>query len=74
MARIAGLNYEIGARGQIRKVTFDLRKLNDNVSSHIEDIIDLLEIEALKNEATVPGEDVFKRLDRKHGIKTKELV
>jgi hypothetical protein len=69
MTRIAGLNYDTDAKGQIYKVTFDLRKIRSDKSSYIEDIIDLIEINALKEEETVSGQEVFNRLGKKHGIR-----
>jgi hypothetical protein len=72
MARIAGLDYQTNSKGQIYKVTFDLKKIgNSEISELIDDIIDGLEAEAVRRECSeyIPLEDVFAKEDKRRGIK-----
>jgi hypothetical protein len=72
MARIAGVSFDKTSRGDIKKVTFDLSKLDDESVEIIEDAIDKIIASERRNDETVPWEQVKKELDRKHGIKRKK--
>ena len=71
MERIAGLNYETNTQGQILKVTFDFKKINnDRVAEIIEDLIDGMEAEEARMEGVYsPLSDVLERQDKKRSKK-----
>jgi len=71
MARIAGVTFDKTKSGEIRKITLDLKRLDNELQEIVEDLLDHLIIEQRKNEPTIPFEEVVKKLDRKHGIRHK---
>ncbi len=71
MAKISGVTLDKTKRGEIRKITLDLKRLDNELQEIVEDLLDHLIIEQRKNEPTVPFEEVVKKLDRKHGIRRK---
>ena len=66
MEPIAGLDYEIDAKGIYRKVIIDLKNHGDNEA--LEDFLDGLDALSTMNEPTTSWEDIKKRMDKKHGI------
>ena len=70
MERIAGLHYETNTQGQILKVAFDLKKIQDErIIEVIEDLIDGMEAEASRKEGVYsPLDEVLERQDKKRGI------
>ena len=71
MGKIAGVTLDKTKSGEIRKITLDLKRLDNELQEIVEDLLDHLTIEQRKNEPTVPFEEVVKKLDRKHGIRRK---
>lgn len=71
MERVAGLNYETDTQGQILKVTFDFRKINnERITEIIEDLIDGMEAEEARIEGVYsPLNDVLERQDKKRRVK-----
>ena len=70
MEQIAGLHYETNTQGQILKVAFDFRKIqNEKIAEIIEDLIDGMEAEASRKEGVYsPLDDVLEKQDKKRGI------
>lgn len=71
MARISGVTLDKTKSGEIRKITLDLKRLDNELQEIVEDLLDHLIIEQRKNEPTTPFEEVVKKIDRKHGIRRK---
>ena len=70
MEQIAGLHYETNTQGQILKVAFDFREIQDKkIIEIIEDLIDGMEAEASRKEDIYsPLDDVLERQDKKRRI------
>jgi hypothetical protein len=67
VGQLQGIKYTKDASGRKRYVRVDLNMYGEN--QLIEDFLDLLEIEAHKDEPTYPLSDVISELERKHGTK-----
>jgi len=67
METIAGIKYTKGLNGHKRYVRVDLDMYGEN--QLLEDFLDLLEIEARKDEPTYPFEEVVKAEFERRGLK-----
>ena len=63
MARISGVKVIKDSRGYPKQVIFDFKKHKE----YLEDYLDHLTVLSLKDEETIPAEEVFRKLDKKHG-------
>ena len=62
---LPGIKTEYTAKGNIKRVIID----GTADSELVEDILDMIAIEAGKDDECYPLEDVIAELDKKHGIK-----
>ncbi len=70
MGRLAGVKLEKDENGKVKKVTLDMK----HHARFVEDYLDRLKIEAAKKNADYVEWDVVKaELNKKHGIRTKDL-
>ncbi|MEM8525497.1 MAG: hypothetical protein AAGG68_12725 [Bacteroidota bacterium] len=63
-----GLSYVVGQNGENIALQIDLKNHDQQLSEYIEDLLDLLEIEARKGEGTISWEQAKQELDEK-GLK-----
>ena len=66
MEAIPGIKYTKDASGNNRYVRVDLNMYGDNQA--FEDFLDLIEIEARKNEPTYPLREVIARENKRRGL------
>ena len=63
--RLLGIQYKFTATGDLREVTIDAT----SDSEFVETLLDLIFIEATKNDSVKPFDEVVARLDQKHEIR-----
>ncbi|MGG7665351.1 hypothetical protein [Dyadobacter sp. BHUBP1] len=63
--KLQGIKSEYTQKGKLKKVTINAA----SKSEFVEDLLDLIAVEATKNDSTKLFEEVVARLDKKHGIK-----
>lgn len=68
MARIEGLRVENDTRGKALRIIINVRKF-ENIE-FIEDLLDLVACKKRKDDETVPWDELKKKINRKHSIKT----
>jgi hypothetical protein len=62
--KLQGIKTEYTPKGKLKKVTINA----SSKSEFVEDLLDVIAVEAAKSEETKPFEEVVARLDKKHGI------
>lgn len=60
-----GLNYVVGQNGENIAIQINLKDHDEQLSEYIEDLLDLLELEARKDEESIPWEEAKKELQQK---------
>lgn len=68
MAKIAGISFIKDSKGKKKKIVIDIKKHYELV----EDLLDHLDVVALKDEETIPWEEVEKILDKRSSKKRKK--
>lgn len=63
--KLQGIKSEYTPKGKLKKVTINAA----SKSEFVEDLLDVIAVEATKNDSTKPFDEVVERLDKKHGIK-----
>ncbi len=71
MSRLAGVTLDKNKKGEIKKITLNLKRIDKDLEEAVDDLIDHLIVEQRKNEPTIPMEKVIRKLNRKHGISRK---
>nr|WP_295928760.1 hypothetical protein [uncultured Dyadobacter sp.] len=62
--KLPGIKSEYTPKGKLKKVTINAT----SKSEFVEDLLDVIAVEAAKNDLTKPFDEVVAKLDKKHGI------
>lgn len=67
--KLQGIKTEYTPKGKLKKVTINA----SSKSEFVEDLLDVITVEAAKGEEMKPFEEVVARLDKKHGITYRKI-
>jgi hypothetical protein len=63
--KLQGIKSEYTPKGKLKKITINAA----SKSEFVEDLLDVIAVEATKNDSTKSFDEVVTKLDKKHGIK-----
>lgn len=72
MSKLPGVTLDKNKKGEINKITLNLKRIDKDLEEAVDDLIDHLIVEQRKHEPTIPMEKVIRKLNRKHGLSRKE--